>query len=198
MNEKELLVLNVLRGFGEFGFADILKKVPFSREPAFRYLQSLNQQKLINKRKIANLYLYSLNIENDETISLLSFLNNREISKMKELAVKNIVKELGDKNVLFIILIKKALEKTEKKKEKKINFIVVCSHNKKEIDEKLQKIAKNLEYKLKAKTSGTACLYEDFVERIKEKPSYLKDLLENHLVLFNAERFYLDIRKFLT
>ncbi|MCD6558134.1 MAG: hypothetical protein J7K31_03845 [Candidatus Aenigmarchaeota archaeon] len=198
MNEKELLVLNVLREFREFGFSDILKNVPFSREPAFRYLQSLTRQNIIKKRRIANLYLYSLNMENDETISIISFLNNRELNNSDYgPEIKKMIYEITDKNVLFIILMKKPGEKKGKKKNRRIDFVVVCSHNKKEITEKTQKMSKNLEYKTKTKIMGVVYLYEEFLDRIKEKPSYLRDLLKNHIVLFNAERFYLEIRKFL-
>ena len=195
MNEKELLIFKTLSKLKELSFSDILRQVPFSREPTFRYLQSLHKQKLIVKRKIANIYLYSSDIKNIETVSVLSLLNNKKVHDYtKKINAVNIIEPLINKNIMFILLNESRLER----RKKHISLIIVCSHNKKEIEESCEKLSKNLEYKSKLKINTTIYIYDDFINKIKENPSYLRELLENYLVVFDAERFYLEIRKFLT
>lgn len=79
VNEKELKIIEILKeNMEESSFSDILKKSPFSREPTFRHLQKLHKQELIEKRKIANIYVYKLNFKENKLISLLSYLNYKK------------------------------------------------------------------------------------------------------------------------
>ena len=99
-SEKELKILEILlKRPGESGFSDILRFSPFSREPTFRYLQSLLKQNLIKKRRIANIFLYSINYQEPKVPPILSYIMNKTMSKKD--------REIGDRlrgtNALFAI-----------------------------------------------------------------------------------------------
>ncbi len=99
--ERELMLLEkIIDEAREYSFYEILEKSEFSREPTYRHLQRLVERGFIRKKRIGNIYLYSLNLENEFLHPILSFIHMKKLGpELREKAEK--LKPALPKNTLF-------------------------------------------------------------------------------------------------
>ncbi len=90
--ERELMILDKLVNEPkEYSFYEIMEKSELSREPTYRHLQRLVEKNLVIKRRIGNIYLYSINFRNELIHPLLSFLHIKRLTDEERNAAKHII-----------------------------------------------------------------------------------------------------------
>ena len=90
--ERELMILDkLINEPKEYSFYEIMEKSDLSREPTYRHLQRLVDKNLVTKRRIGNIYLYSINFRNELIHPLLSFLHIKRLTDEEKNAAKSII-----------------------------------------------------------------------------------------------------------
>lgn len=182
-------IIDYMKNLKEFEFSKILKKIKLSREPLYRQLQDLVDENILNKRKESNIFLYSINIENKKAVNIIGLVNSKTLEKdSNRYMIEKIIEKGVDKSTMFILY--------RKIKNKKFEIILVCSHNKKDNQEKIQGLTKSLECENQADIYASSLLIQEFLDKMNGE--YKESILENYTPVFGGERFYFELNNLLS
>jgi hypothetical protein len=174
--DQKLRILSIFRNsFKSLTFSEILEKSTLTRQPTYRQLKQLVEYRIINKQRIANIDIYSLNMS--LAAPLLSFIDKKETLKNENLKKLNFVLS-NNVWVKFALLTDKKL------------LIIIDENSSKEIK---NEVISNLR-KHKENFSVELIEFNKFKSRVYNKEKLLLNMLKKSVTLVNGEKYYLEIK----
>ena len=181
LNEREEKIILLLKKKGECIFSDMLKSINASREPLHRSLLHLLKLGLIKRRKLGNLFIYSLNSSSQLLYPLLSLIDQKIAMESNENAVIREFVDIVASDSVFSLLYTTP-------KDVAIKFFVICLFNTNDVARKAELARRRFIYKYKLKTTYQV----KHIDEVDEGDT--SSLIREFVTIFNGEPFY---RKFL-
>lgn len=184
----------------------IMKKIKLSYQPTYKYLIELEKEGMLLHKKEGNTHFYRLSLENDEVRKHIEtmevkrrkkFLEKSEFKELIEILVERLSNNLYPYLSSVLLFGSVARGKYAKKSDIDI-FIIVSSNDERKIKE-LMKEAENVStsvgYEFNRAVSPITVSITEFRNMIRRKEEFVKNLLNEGLVLYGESVFYGEIIK---
>lgn len=187
ITKNELKILNLFRKelFTKASVKEIMSKVNSkSYQRIYESVEELVKKKVLLLQKIGNTNLISLNFSR-EAILLLSFLDEKEGSKIPNYSKILDIKEISD----YLILVAGSYAAGNFSKKSDIDLVVVIPD--KEDIVSIQKLVENKTMLFIPSVHLYVFRKNDFIEMLKSKEeNYGKEIARKRVILKNAQIFY--------
>lgn len=157
---------------------ELIGKVTLGQKAIALALEDLEKQGILKSRKQGNIKLFSLNLDNKGIKDILITVERME--KINFLKKHKKLNEIFD-NDSRIVGIFGSYAKKIQTKESDIDIFVIGKKKKKDYYEKGE--VYDLDISVKYFTDN------EFEKLIKEKNNLIKEIIENHILIFNIEKF---------
>jgi len=150
-------------------------------------------EELVKKRKVGNVILYSVNLDNSAVFSYFGILIQAKMSSLVKNSLKIITEELSNIQFLSIVIFGSyAEEKQKQKSDLDIAVFVNSAHDKKNC-----KLAmKSAELKSLLQIDAHVFTEEEMFQMLKDKHENLgKQIAYRHIAVKNSQIFYSILQK---
>lgn len=190
----------------EYTIKQVMKKIKLSYQPTYKYLNELGKKELLLHRKEGNAHIYSLNLENEEVrkhIELMEFKRRKgflEKSEFREL-LERLIEKLSDNLYPYIssVLLFGSVARGKYVKASDIDIFVLVSSNDenkiKELMKESESICISIGYEFNRTISPVTMSITEFRNMIRKKGEFVKNLLNDCIVLYGESIFYGEIIK---
>jgi len=173
IDDEKVKIIRFLMKNKEILFSDLAKKLKISREPLHRKLMELMKENLIIRRKLGNLYLYSLNLANMKLHSLLSYLDKLEPKRVDKRVLDELNKIINE-SIRYVLFLEN---------EKKDKRVVIFTNEREEVVKLAETMRKRLEYKYNIKINIS----------VIDETTQCRKFFGKSVTIFNGERFYFEV-----
>ena len=157
---------------------ELIKKVSLGQKAIALALEDLEKEGILKSRKQGTTKLFSLNLDNKEVKDII--ITAERIEKINFLKKHRRLTEIFE-NDSRIVGIFGSYAKKIQTKESDIDIFVIGKRKKKDYNE-IGKVF-DLDISIKYFTEN------EFEKLIKEKNNLIKEMIENHILMFNIEKF---------
>jgi|SRR3989344_7025266 len=187
ITKNELKILNLFRKelFLKTSIRDTMKKINSkSYQRVYESVGSLITRNILSSEKIGNTTLISLNMSR-ETFVILAFLDEQEEKKIPNYSNIMEIKEISD----YLILVTGSYTKGKTTKKSDVDLVIIVPDKENIVN--IQKLVENMTMLYVPEIHLHVFRKKDFIEMLKErKETYGKEIVKNHLILKNAQRYY--------
>lgn len=157
---------------------ELINKVPLSQKAIALALDKLESEGILKSKKRGNMKYFSLNLLNPEIKDLIIIL---EISRKINFFKKNRKLAHIFKNDDRVIGIFGSYVRGEQRKESDIDVFIIGNKLKEDYD----KLGKTFDIKVSIKYFSE----EEFIQLLKNKNELFKEIVKDHILVFNTEKF---------
>ena len=187
MNKNELKIMELFRKelFLKISIRELMNKIESkSYQRVYEAVKELVKKNVLISEKVGNVNLISLNVSR-ESILLLSFLDEKEATKIINYSKILDIKEISD----YLILITGSYAKGNFNKKSDMDLLIIVPD--KVVVVSIQKLVENLTMLFVPSVHLYVFRKKDFIEMLKDKKeNYGKEIAKNKIILKNAQRFY--------
>ena len=150
-------------------------------------------EELVIKRKVGNIILYSLNLENSMSLAYFDILINQRLTKSVKICIKNIKKEIDGINFMSIVIFGSYAQGKQTEKSDLDVALFVNSED----DKRNCKLAmKSAELKSIINLDAHIITKDEMLQMLKEKYENLaKQIIVKHLAIHNPAIFYSMVKE---
>lgn len=193
--EEKFNIINLFRKnlLSEFTIDDIMKRL---KKSSYSWIyNALNELKpLFNTRRTGKVYSISLNLENPETIAVLTYLDKKEALGRKVLLVDKIINSISKKTVFFTLLVTGSYATSTQRKESDVDIIIIVDkeENKKEIKPYITEVTRLDPIKVDLHLFTKE---EYYTMLINDQENFGKESFRKHLLFYGIDAYYQIIKE---
>jgi len=155
-------------------------------------LKNFEEQKLIIKKKIGNLNIYKLNLNESNTINYLEILNNNGLNKLVSNTIKIIKKEITKITPFFSLIIFGSYALSENTKNSDLDILVLTESR----NDKVLKSLNNAKLKSLLEIDSHIITQKEFEKMLSiNEENLAKEILNKHKGVYNSHIFYDLLKK---
>lgn len=193
--EEKLKIMDVFRKniFSEFTLNEIMKQLKKSSY-SWTYNTLMELKPFFNIKKVGKTHSFSINLENPETIAVLTYLDKKEALNRKVPLVDKIINSLSKKSVFFTLLVTGSYATSTNRKESDLDIIIIVDkeENKKEMKPYTVEITRleQIEVDLHLFTKE-----EYYTMLTNDQENFGKESFRKHLLFYGIEAYYQIVKE---